>query len=289
MLARTAQDSFTSPDRPIHFEVQGDAGLVPSDIVTPLAVVLNELLQNAVDHAFTREVPFTQGRTGLVEILLIGLRAKSGWQSAITESGARRFRRRFTARSWIIDHSRAGHHGINWKHRSSSKSRHEWFGSAYRSAASAQLGQLVRELRATSRWPSSTNLSASSVAFTTQLATLLFRSPAHTPESWLVFNANSRHMSFTEQSTHTALAAAICRNALPVEPIGKEKEGSASRHLAVFLHTPLSSNIDPRALTSLFPPGATREQGFTNNCPSPTLQTSAARNCSRYKLAPVRE
>ena len=69
-------------------------------------------------------------------------------------------------------------------------------------------------------------------------------------------------MSFTEQSTHTALAAAICRNALPVEPIGKKRVGSASRHLAVFLHTPLSSNIDPRALTSLFPPGATREQGI---------------------------
>ena len=70
MLARTAQDSFTSPDRPIQFEVQGDAGLVPSDIVTPLAVVLNELLQNTVDHAFTREVSFIQGSAGLVEILL---------------------------------------------------------------------------------------------------------------------------------------------------------------------------------------------------------------------------
>ena len=85
MLARTAQDSFTSPDRPIHFEVQGDAGLVPSDIVTPLAVVLNELLQNTVDHAFTREVPFTQGRTGLVEILLD--RTKSEIRMAVRDNG----------------------------------------------------------------------------------------------------------------------------------------------------------------------------------------------------------
>ena len=38
--------------------------------MTPLAVVLNELLQNTVDHAFTREVPFIQGSAGLVEILL---------------------------------------------------------------------------------------------------------------------------------------------------------------------------------------------------------------------------
>ena len=70
MLARTVQDSFTSPERPIRFEVHGDAGLVPSDVVTRLAVVLNELLQNTVDHAFPADLPFVEGRVGLVEILL---------------------------------------------------------------------------------------------------------------------------------------------------------------------------------------------------------------------------
>jgi two-component sensor histidine kinase len=70
MLARTVQDSFTSPERPIRFEVHGDAGLVPSDVVTRLAVVLNELLQNTVDHAFPDDLPFVDGRVGLVEILL---------------------------------------------------------------------------------------------------------------------------------------------------------------------------------------------------------------------------
>ena len=70
MLARTVQDSFTSPERPIRFEVHGDAGLVPSDVVTRLAVVLNELLQNTVDHAFPDDLPFVEGRVGLVEILL---------------------------------------------------------------------------------------------------------------------------------------------------------------------------------------------------------------------------
>ena len=70
MLARTAQDSFTSPERPIHFEVIGDAGLVPSDIVTPLAVVLNELLQNTVDHAFPVDAFSSEGEIGLVEIFL---------------------------------------------------------------------------------------------------------------------------------------------------------------------------------------------------------------------------
>lgn len=70
MLARTVQDSLTSPERPIHFEVVGDAGLIPSDVVTALAVVLNELLQNAVDHAFPNDLPLVDGRVGRVEILL---------------------------------------------------------------------------------------------------------------------------------------------------------------------------------------------------------------------------
>jgi two-component sensor histidine kinase len=51
-LARMAEDSLQSPDRPVRFRVQGDGGKLPATVATPLAVVLNELLQNAVDHAF---------------------------------------------------------------------------------------------------------------------------------------------------------------------------------------------------------------------------------------------
>ena len=70
MLARTVQESFTSPERPIRLEVVGDAGLIPSDVVTPLAVVLNELLQNAVDHAFPDDLLPMKDGGGLVEIFL---------------------------------------------------------------------------------------------------------------------------------------------------------------------------------------------------------------------------
>jgi two-component system, sensor histidine kinase PdtaS len=35
--------------------VQGDAGNLRGDVATALAVVLNELMQNAVDHAFPRD------------------------------------------------------------------------------------------------------------------------------------------------------------------------------------------------------------------------------------------
>jgi two-component system, sensor histidine kinase PdtaS len=51
-LARMVEDSLQSPDRPIRFRVQGDGGKLPAAVATPLAVVLTELLQNAVDHAF---------------------------------------------------------------------------------------------------------------------------------------------------------------------------------------------------------------------------------------------
>ena len=70
MLARTVQESFTSPERPIRLEVVGEAGLIPSDVVTPLAVVLNELLQNAVDHAFPDDLLPKKDGGGLVEIFL---------------------------------------------------------------------------------------------------------------------------------------------------------------------------------------------------------------------------
>jgi two-component system, sensor histidine kinase PdtaS len=51
-LARLAEDSLQSPDRPVRFEVRGDGGRLPASVATPLSVVLTELLQNAVDHAF---------------------------------------------------------------------------------------------------------------------------------------------------------------------------------------------------------------------------------------------
>ena len=43
---------MSSEDRPVRFTVEGDAGFLPATVATPLSVVLNELLQNAIDHAF---------------------------------------------------------------------------------------------------------------------------------------------------------------------------------------------------------------------------------------------
>jgi two-component sensor histidine kinase len=51
-LVRMVEEGMSSPDRPVRFRVEGEAGFLPAIVATPLAVVLNELLQNAIDHAF---------------------------------------------------------------------------------------------------------------------------------------------------------------------------------------------------------------------------------------------
>src|SRR4029078_3835228 len=51
-LVRVVEDGLISPDRHISFTVEGDPGDLPAEVATPLAVVLTELLQNAVEHGF---------------------------------------------------------------------------------------------------------------------------------------------------------------------------------------------------------------------------------------------
>ncbi len=51
-LVRMAEDAAVSPEAPVSFSVEGTAGALPASLATPLAVVLSELLQNAVEHGF---------------------------------------------------------------------------------------------------------------------------------------------------------------------------------------------------------------------------------------------
>ena len=51
-LVRVVEESVSSPLRPVSITVDGDAGVMPGQVTTTMAVVLTELLQNAVDHAF---------------------------------------------------------------------------------------------------------------------------------------------------------------------------------------------------------------------------------------------
>jgi two-component system, sensor histidine kinase PdtaS len=45
-------DGLGNPEAPIKISVEGDAGELPAEVATPLALVLTELLQNSLEHAF---------------------------------------------------------------------------------------------------------------------------------------------------------------------------------------------------------------------------------------------
>jgi len=64
-LVRVVEETVSSEDLTIHFSVDGDAGDLPGDVATPLAVILNELMQNAVDHAFPLEAGYREGNVHL--------------------------------------------------------------------------------------------------------------------------------------------------------------------------------------------------------------------------------
>ncbi len=51
-LVRMVDESLRTPERTVSFDVSGDPGTLPAAVATPMAVVLNELLQNTMDHAF---------------------------------------------------------------------------------------------------------------------------------------------------------------------------------------------------------------------------------------------
>ena len=51
-LVRMVEEGLASPDRPLSVQISGESGKVPSPTATSLAVVLNELLQNGMDHAY---------------------------------------------------------------------------------------------------------------------------------------------------------------------------------------------------------------------------------------------
>ena len=49
-LVELVKEGLSSPAQPVDIEVTGDTGLLPSEVTTTLAVVVTELLQNALDH-----------------------------------------------------------------------------------------------------------------------------------------------------------------------------------------------------------------------------------------------
>ncbi len=64
-LLRMVEEGLVSPERPVTFEVEGDPGSLSSPAATSLAVVLSELFQNVVEHAFPPALGTAAGRVRL--------------------------------------------------------------------------------------------------------------------------------------------------------------------------------------------------------------------------------
>jgi two-component sensor histidine kinase len=76
---------LTAPDRPVAMHIRGSAGELPAEVATPLALVVSELVQNAVEHAFpdrggTIEVTLDRGAQALlVQVDDDGVGVPEGW------------------------------------------------------------------------------------------------------------------------------------------------------------------------------------------------------------------
>jgi two-component sensor histidine kinase len=64
-LVRMVEEGLIGPDHPVRFKVTGDGGNLPATVATSMAVVLNELLQNVVDHAYPAELGSVDGNVVL--------------------------------------------------------------------------------------------------------------------------------------------------------------------------------------------------------------------------------
>ncbi len=68
-IVEMVEDALVAPDRPISFKVLGEGPTLPATTASSLAVVLTELLQNAVEHGFP---PGSSGGEILIELEFSG-------------------------------------------------------------------------------------------------------------------------------------------------------------------------------------------------------------------------
>jgi two-component sensor histidine kinase len=50
-VVRMVEDALGAPDRPLRVDIEGSLGEVPGEVAMPMALVVTELVQNAIDHA----------------------------------------------------------------------------------------------------------------------------------------------------------------------------------------------------------------------------------------------
>ncbi len=228
-------------EHPITSGVQGSFGTLRAEDATALAMVVSELVQNAVEHGLAdtgaagstwrpSAAPTTAatscspsrspttapvcrrvfGRatsglgTQIVQSLIQDLRGRIVWESAKPRGTRVRFHRAASATGQgLVLTSLARPLELGSRRRVS--------GGWVAEDQPARRARALRRLRA--------RRSSSDI-------------PPQTPASWPDSMAHLRHMSITGQRRQTALASSICRMAGPVFPMGKNSSGSSSRQAA---------------------------------------------------------
>src|SRR5439155_4085866 len=80
-VVQMVQEGFAMPERPMRFRVEGSAGDLPSEIATPMALIVPELIQNAVEQAVGPAVR-------MVAVTLEMARTPSLVRLAVSDDGA---------------------------------------------------------------------------------------------------------------------------------------------------------------------------------------------------------
>ena len=83
-LSSLLRESLALPNAPISIKVSGAVGPLPSEVMTTMAIVLNELVQNAVDHGFGGAAADADGNEITVRIG----REDSELQVSVTDNGS---------------------------------------------------------------------------------------------------------------------------------------------------------------------------------------------------------
>ena len=226
-LARLVEDTASSPELQIRFSVDGDAGDLPGEVATPLAVVLNELMQNAVDHAFpegtseARRCRCCSGGTAIT------------WSIEVVDNGAglpEGFSLEGGQGLGLVDRAGARDRRARWLDRDAQRRRHR------RCACGSRVA--MPEWNSTSRAVTSNGAAECDRGQPTWTSELVadhdLRSrrrsssvrPPHTPASWLV---RERELEALRRSPDTARRPAwrprSGRAPPPVVPIGKNSSG----------------------------------------------------------------
>lgn len=236
----------------------GTFGMLPASVATPLAMVLTELLQNALQHGFTRVQGASSPATGTLEVSAersrgrlvvtvaddgVGLPTDFDPEST-TSLGLQIVRTlvvgelggRLTIEPRLGGGTRAT---VDLPLQADTELPIGWSPTVTRAAKRARPG--LRAVGDGHRQTCARARVRSIRRFSARRSSSLV--PPQTPASWPLSIAQCRQGSRTGQRRQTLFASSICNSAGPVFPIGKNSSGSTSRQAALWRQSMRSNSF----------------------------------------------